>query len=456
MRRLLRANRLRTLVALAAESLMFCAQLCAGAEPTAGVPSALTLDLAERLMELNNREIQSSRRAIDASAADKIVAGQRPNPTLSFQASSVSPSQGIGAGAPWEKYIDQTVHVEQLFERGNKRELRVDQAIRNETASREDLSNSIRQQRLAVRGAYYDLLLSQDKVKLLREVASLAEHSVAAAERRLAAGDISKVDLARIRVDSMRVNNEAMQAEADLSRARIVMAALIGAESHAPAIRAIDSWPAIVRQADIAPDDLAATIEQRPDVQAAKARAEAAESGRRLAQSQRSRDITIGIQYEHYPVNPVFGTGNGNTYGVTVSFPLMVWHENNGEIRRSEVDRLAALDVLAKARAIAHSEIQRAWTDLVQASERVTRYQGKLTEDAKTAAEAVEFAYQHGSIGLTDLLDARRALRAAQLEAVTALGEYAKAVASWKLVLGADPATLSSGSNLPNRKGSVK
>ena len=44
-----------------------------------------------------------------------------------------------------------------------------------------------------------------------------------------------------------------------------------------------------------------------------------------------------------------------------------------------------------------------------------------------------EFAYKNGAIGVMDLLDARRTLRAIQIDAATAQADYAKALAAWQL-----------------------
>jgi cobalt-zinc-cadmium efflux system outer membrane protein len=44
----------------------------------------------------------------------------------------------------------------------------------------------------------------------------------------------------------------------------------------------------------------------------------------------------------------------------------------------------------------------------------------------------MEFAYARGAVSLTDLLDARRQLRALQLDVIQARVEFAKAWATWR------------------------
>jgi cobalt-zinc-cadmium efflux system outer membrane protein len=371
---------------------------------------ALTLVQAEQLLPSRNRELQAARRALEAAQANTLSAGARPNPTLSLGVGAINPSVGVGPG-PWrDKFVDSSIRIDQVIERGDRRELRVANARSLETASAEDFSDTFRQQRLALRAAYYDLLLAQDKVDIARDTTSLFEGSLRAAELRLRAGDIARAD------------------------AQLALAYLIGAEAKASDIRAADPWPspAVLEAAGVA-DEL---IERRPDVRAAKNRVEAAQKARDLARGLRTRDVTVGAQFDHYPINPSYalgsGAGNGTTYGVFVSIPLFARYYYEGEIQRSEVDYNAALEALDRVRAQARSELSRTLSDLQAATERLRRYDESLLVEAKKAVDSVEFAYKNGAIGVMDLLDAGRTLRTIQIDSATARNDYSKALAAWE------------------------
>src|SRR3979490_83755 len=129
---------------------------------------ALTLTQAEQLLRSRNRELQAARRAVEAAQANTLSAGARPNPTLSLGVGAINPSVGLGAGPLRDKIVDSSIRIDQIIERGDRRELRVANGRSLEAASAEDLSDMFRQQRLALRAAYYDLLLSQDKVDIAR------------------------------------------------------------------------------------------------------------------------------------------------------------------------------------------------------------------------------------------------------------------------------------------------
>ena len=395
---------------------------------------SLTLEQAERLMQQHNRELQAARRAVEAASANTVTSGARPNPNLSIGMSAFNPQVGIGSGGLRDKFVDTSVRIDQLIERGNKRELRIAAAKDLENASTEDLGETLRQQRLALRLAYYDLLFAQDKTKISLENAQLFERTLAAAELRFKAGDIAASDVSRIRVDALRAQNDARAAQADQRRAQVALAYMIGAEAQAADIRAADAWSPIAQApASQITDD---ALDRRPDVRAAKKRVDAAQSARELARSLRTRDVSVGMQYDHYPVNPSYavgsGAGNGSSYSASVSVPLFTRYYFEGEIQRAEVDYNAALESLEKVRAQARADLSRALADLQSAAERLGRYDDALLAEAQRSADAAEFAYKNGAIGVMDLLDARRVLGAIRVDAAAARNEYAKALSAWQ------------------------
>ncbi len=385
---------------------------------------ALTLAEAEALLVANNRELQAARRAIAAAEAQQLIAGARPNATFSVNSSSFSSNPGIGGGGLDQKRLDTVFRIDQPFERGDKRELRLDAASGLQRAAQNDSLDVLRQQLAALRGAYYDLKQAQEKVSVLAESAELFSRTLSAAQARLKAGDLAPADVAKVQVDYERAQNDARGAQTELMRARLALGYMIGAERAAYELQATDAWPA-PEQADAAAVDEA--IETRPDVLAAKARVEAAEKLRDLAKAQRTRDVTFGAQYERFP-----GTLPTNSVGFGVSIPLFTGYDYSGDIQKAEVDRYAALDAMSRSRAIAATELRRAAGDLNAAAERVQRYEGSLLAAAGRSAQAAEFAFQRGAISVLEVLDARRTLRAVQLESVAARADYAKALAAWR------------------------
>lgn len=383
-------------------------------------PKPLSLAQAESRLESTNREIIAAQRALEIASTRVTIAGAVPNPTLSAQVSSINPVRGIGAGGLQNKQMDSILRIDQLVERGGKRELRIASAESDVEAARRDLAEVRRQQRLAVQSTYFDLKLALEKRRILDDTARLQTESLNATERRLQAGDASESEAVRFRVEALRSVNDARAAEADVARAQQALGILIGLDASYAAIQPSDEWPSGLPLGFGAEPD-PELLKFRPDVQAAQARVETAERNRELVRRLRTRDVTVGAQLERFPPDP------GLTYGMSVSVPLFVRYYFEGEIAQSEAELTAAMAARDKALALALAAVRRAQTDLLSAAERQRRLYDDLLPQARRALESAEFAYKNGATGLIDLLDARRTLRALDLEAVTATGDFAKA-----------------------------
>ncbi|MBZ0105973.1 MAG: TolC family protein [Sulfuricella denitrificans] len=396
---------------------------CATAHAGTATTDSLTFAQAETLLLARNREIQAAQRAVEGLRADGISAAQRPNPTLSLSVTSINPDHS-NAGKYWDKPLDNIIRLDQTIEGGDKRDLRMKAAESAIHAGQEDAMDMIRQQRLALASSYYGLLLAQEKEDINRQSAALYGKSILASELRLKTGDISPTELSRLQVEALRAENDARQSLAEKEKAWQALAYLIGAERQNTPMRASGPWPEAVSTVD---HEIESLLAQRPDVRAAQARVEMANARRAQARALLKRDVSVGVQYEHYPPDA------RNTVGVGVSFPLMANYQYQGEIQRAESDYGAALEAQEQVRAQALTEIRTTRSDLDAAADRLQRYRSDILAKAGKSAAAAEFAYSRGAISLLDLLDARRTLKAVQLEAASASYDYARALAAWTL-----------------------
>lgn len=386
----------------------------------------LRLEQAISLAEQHNRDLKLVAIGVDSAGAAVTSAAAAPNPTLTLQTMNINPAAGIGAGGLRSKTVDSTVRIDQVIERGGKRGLRTTAAVRLQEAARADLEDAHRQLRRDVAAAYYDLLAAQERQSISAEAAALAENALAAAEQRHKAGDLAGSDSGRLRIDALRARNDADDAAVGLDEARRALALLLGQDA-ADGLRATGPWPVAL---PVRVSDDAALVDARPDVQAALARVRAAEASRDLARAGRTRDITVGVQFEHYPASTANPQGSGNSVGVAVQVPLFVRYTMQGEIRSAESALDAAHENLDKVRQAARADVARARAQAEAAARRAARYDRDILPATRKAADDAEFAFAHGALGVMDVLDVRRAWRAAQLDALAARADLAKAVAA--------------------------
>lgn len=395
----------------------------------------LRLEQAIALAEQHNRDLKLAAIGVDSAGAAVTSAAAAPNPILTLQTLNINPAAGIGAGSLRSKTVDSTARIDQLIERGGKRGLRTVAASRLQDAAHADLDDARRQLRRDVAAAYYDLLAAQDRQSISADAATLAEKAVAAAEQRHKAGDLAGSDSARLRIDALRARNDADDAAAALDEAKRTLAFLLG-QASAGHLSATGPWPD-AHPAQVT--EVAALVETRPDVQAALARVRAAEASRDLARAGRTRDVTVGVQFEHYPASAANPQGSGNSIGIAVQIPLFVRYTMQGEIRSAELALDAAHENLDKTRQAARADVERARAQAAAAARRVERYDRDILPATRRAADDAEFAFAHGALGVMDVLDVRRAWRAAQLDAVAARADLAKAVAALEAALPRNP-----------------
>ena len=390
---------------------------------------ALTLARTEMLWLDANIDLRLAKHAINAAVGDVSIADRRENPNFSLNSASISPRAGLGSGGLRSKNADSVLRLEQLVERGDKRWHRKQSAEARLAAARFDAEEAERTGLTQLRQAYWELKLGFERERLADATAQLAREAIVAAEKRLQVADISVVDVSKLRVDTLRSENDARTARADRQKSQLVFAILIGRGNDAESLSCSDEWP-VTSEAYPTSTGQAAQWENRADIRAARARVAAAEAALETARSLGKRDLTIGVQFEHYPT--VGDQAPNNTWGLSVGIPLFSSHRYEGELIRATSELDQARDQAERTRALAKADAMRTANEFRSAKERLTSLESRLLPEAEKVTEAAEFAYRKGATGLLELLDARRTLRQIQQEAAMAKSDYAKALVAMR------------------------
>ena len=321
----------------------------------------------------DNVDVSLARRAVAGAAADVVAADRSPVPVLSAKTSSIDLENGVGPGNTLrDKRIDKGVGLDWTLERGNKRTLRTQAAQRNEQAARLDLAEIQLQQQVLAASAFFELVAAQERIEQVAALERSAADLAAAAQRRLRAGDLSQQDTLRTEIEARRAQADLRGAQAERQRAALALAQLTGLRNE---LRAQATWPAPGPVPAHAPD-----AEQRADVRAARERVQAAQVALDAANALRKNDVTLGASVDHYP-----GTS------------------------------------------------RRLLEDLRTASARSADFEDHIVPRARQVAAMAELAYSRGALTLTDLIEARRTLRAVLLDELAARADYARAHTAWQL-----------------------
>jgi cobalt-zinc-cadmium efflux system outer membrane protein len=380
---------------------------------------------AENVALKHNAQIQNARAALEGAQADLITAGARPNAIMSVNTSGVDKSQyqyGTTLNA-----LDTIVRIDQPFERGNKRGLRLAKATDLGQATVWDMHDTIRQERFRVVSAWLDLRVAEQRYQIAESNMAHADLVLEKARLRFKTGDLSGADLGRIESDHARLQAETQSAQRDRVRASALLANLLGAEMQREHMATRGEWPSIMSHQEA--DKLTSTLaERRPDVQAARARLSAAKQAVELARAQRTRDFSVGLQYERN--NPTVV----NSVGAGIAIPLFTGNDFEGDIRRSMAEMTQAEIAMLQTERTARSESLLYLQELDQANARLRSLQDQALQSAKRTDKAADIAYARGAMSTFEYLEAKRSLRLAEIETVSARADAARAASAIRIL----------------------
>ena len=402
------------------------ASACASfAGTTEAISSGIGYGEAESLALRHNPQILNARAAIDGAEADVLTAGARPNAVMSVNGSGIDKSQyssNMKLNA-----VDTIVRIDQPFERGNKRDLRLAKAGDLNQAALWDLQETIRQERLRVVSAWLDLRVAEQRTQLADANLAQSERVADKARLRFKAGDLSGADLGRIESDTARLQADAQMARRNRARASALLASLLGQVMQNQLISTRGDWPPLMSHPD-AEKIMNELSDKRPDVQAARARLAAAKQSIELARAQRTRDITVGLQYERN--NPTVV----NSVGAGIAIPLFTGNNFEGDIRRSMAEMTQAEIVMLQTERNARTETKLLIRELDEANGRLRSLQDMALQSARRTDKAADVAYSRGAMSTFEYLDAKRSLRQAEIDATTARADAALAASSIRLL----------------------
>ena len=378
--------------------------------PPAG-PGSLTLQQVVDRARSTNPTLLAAAANLRSVRAQELQAAVRTNPYLGVAGQNVT-ATGANVNNPYAY----SVQVSRLFERGGKRGNRLENARDTTAQTSAQLEDTIRQTVLQVRTAFTHLLFAKQSLALSRAQLADFRHEVEIAQDRYKAGDLGRLDFERLDLQLGAFESDAANEEIALQQASDQLQTLIGV---AEPTRTFDI------AGDIVPPAITATREQlllqalagRPDLRAALAGVQTAQSAYKLAIANGTADPTIEAEYDRTPQ----GAGNNpNSVGFNVNFPLRIFDRNQGnkEAARLAIDQAQLTATAAHNQVI--SDVDQAWVAYAQAKTLADRYGNHYLDESVDVLSIARFAFDHGGLALIDYLDSLRDSRTSVSNALNA------------------------------------
>ena len=374
-------------------------------KPPPAKPGALTLQQVVELARARNPTLLAADANLRSVRAQELQAAVRANPYLGVTGADTTYSADVNNPYAY------TVQFSRLFERGNKRTYRVDDARATTAQTAGQLQDTIRQTILQVRTAFTHMLFAKQALELSKAQLADFRHEVEIANDRYKAGDLGKLDFERLDLQLGSFESDAANDQVALQQASDQLQTLIGVGEPKSSFDIAG---------DIIPPDVKETREQliqqalvgRPDLAAAGFGVTAAQAAYRLAVSNGTSDPTIEVEYDR--------SGHENSFGFNVNFPLRIFDKNQGNKETARLSIDAAQLTLAATRNQVSSDVDQAWVAYVQTKALSDRFGSHYLDEAADVLSIARFAFDHGGIALIDYLDALRDSRSSVSDALNA------------------------------------
>jgi outer membrane protein, heavy metal efflux system len=394
----------------------------------AQAPAKITIEDAIKLAVENSPSIRAQRTLIDQSRAQEITANLRPNPLLSWD------SQFIPIFSPQNFSSDTLNTIQQfdigagyLFERGQKRQHRL-QAARDQTAvTVATVHDAERALGFNVAQQFVNVLLAESTLQFNTTDLDSYIHTVQINEERYKAGDLSKSDFLKIKV-------QLLQFQTQVSAARLAKVQALAS------LRELIGYDQLPKDYDVAGDlayqpvnasldDLnALALRERPDYRAAELGIDAAQSQLGLAKANGKQDLDVEFLFSH-----VSAVSSGSWF---FNIPVPIFNRNQGEIARTRFALGQAQFTSTAARDIVLTDVRNAFEGLKTNEEIVRLYESGYLQQAQESRDISEFSYRQGAAALLDYLDAERTYRATALAYRQALAAYMVSLEQLKQATG--------------------
>jgi outer membrane protein, heavy metal efflux system len=390
----------------------------------AQTPTRLTLDQAIDLALAHNHSLLATRTTILQNQAQEMTANLRPNPTFGADTQFVpffSPQDFSGENLNETQQFD--VGLSYLFERGRKRQHRL-QAARDQTAvTRAQVADAERTLAFNVGQQFVAVLLAESTLDFALEDLKGFQQSVDISETQLKAGYIGEGDYLKIKL-------QLLQFQTDVSSARLAKVQALVALREFLGYNAVPADYDVVGDLAFQPikgnlEDLQArALRERPDFRAAELGVTAAQSQIALAKANAKVDVNGTYDFTH--------VSGENTASIFANFELPIFNRNQGEIARtgyaltqSQEQQLSTSDTVL-------SDVANAFESVKSNEEVVQLYTSGYLKQAQDSRDISEYAYKRGAASLLDYLDSERSYRAVQLAYRQALAAYMTALEQLK------------------------
>ena len=409
--------------------------LAAGLQATA--QQSLTWEQVKTKFEAANPTLKADEINVQEMKAEEVTTFLRPNPGvgLSSDGLQLAPHTTAGLGTHWLPLTGNQLvpSINYLHEREHKRELRLETAKEGTGiagSQHEDLERNLI---FDLRSVFVQTLQAKAVLELAKADLEYYDKIIDISRNRFKAGDIAKIDLARIELLRVQYEAEIETAIVDLRTSKIQLMQLIDERSPVDQFDVTGNfdWSNALQPLN---DYHQIALDNRPDLRAAVESIQQTKTNYKLAVANGSTDPTFSTWYSY---NPAFNNPFGRyTLGASVNIPLRVFDRNQGEKARTLLDIGHSEKIADAAQAQVFTDVDSSYELLRSNIALLKPYKEQYLEQATYVRDTITYTYEQGGASLMDFLNAQSDYRQVQLAYAQLIGAYLTAAGQLNLAVG--------------------
>jgi len=398
----------------------------------------MTFDEAVKATLVADPKIRAGFEAIVQAQGDLLTSKLLPNPTvlvdgLLLSTRAVTPQRT--SGPPQTDLIASYPIDWFLF---GKRTAAMASARLGVRQSEADYADLIRQRVLACASAFFDLVEAKELVKLTHEDRANFKKVETITEKALKAGNRTKVDLDRVKLDLLKSEQSVREAESMVAVAKAKLRALLGrADADLAFDIEADIDSPLSAELIALEEAYALAQENRPDIQSLQVQVAKADADVVVENRKRYPEITPGFGWTHQFQAAAIGQADSDTLNFLVSTTVPMFNRNQGN--RLKAQSVAAQNrfLLESARVDLRAEVTQVFQEFQTAEKNARAIAEGQKKAAKDVLDAITKSYEVvGGRPYVDVLDAQRSYRETYRAYITSRVNYWRAVYRFSAAIG--------------------
>jgi len=375
----------------------------------------LSLQAAVDAARANHPALQAAQADVTAASANLRGARTLRNPEIMVTPSVLGP-----AGS------DELLFIAQPLEINGAKKARAKIATGQLEATQAERRVTERELIFAVHTAYWALAQAHALAAFDAENVTYAETLMTAARKQMELGNEPTSHVTKAELELARARQQLARSQAAVMQAQTALNAAMGRDPNTPITLADTlAYTPVTLDGDAL---LQQGLANRPELLRDLAMVTAASGEVDAARAARRPDVAVQVRQESW-------NGDGGV-GLGISLPLLDWGSARADRDRTQATVTAQQHRLEATRLAVRQEIITAIIAARSAEAQIITMRDQVLSPSATLAQMATTGYQEGAMTYLEVLEARRTLRAVNIEYLTALSDYRTALAQVEWAVG--------------------